>query len=150
MPAVITNATYVAVTTYDGDLLNPELSPEDRQAVLDARQAIEKWGRYKLVYNLNQADLILVVRTANVVKVRGILQKGTASGPGAGSGGSTLGVGAEAGDPEDTLSVYSVTQDLKTAPPLWKGRAKNGLRGPQLPLMGEFQSKVEASAKKNP
>ena len=42
MPALITNATYVYVTTYDGDLLNPDLTPQDRQAANDVLKAIEK------------------------------------------------------------------------------------------------------------
>ena len=150
MPAVITNATYVMVTTYDGGPLNPELTPEDRGAVADTQQAIEKWGRYKLVYNLKEADLILVVRTGRTGQMGGTVRRSTSVGPGAQPGGSALGIGAEAGDPEDSLSVYSVTQDLKSAPPLWRSRAVDGLKGPQSPLMEEFQSKVEVSAKKNP
>ena len=150
MPLVVTNATYAVVTTYDGGPLNPGLTPEDRQAVADVQKALEKWGHYKLVYNLNQAELILVVRKGRAVETNVGFHKGTAPGPGAGPGGSGPTFGGEVGDPEDTLSVYVASQDLKTASPLWRGRAANGLKAPDMTLMKEFESKVEASKKKKP
>ena len=150
MPLVVTNATYALVTTYDGSSLSPELTPGDRQAIADVQKAIEKWGHYKLVYNPNEADLILVVRTGRTVETKVGLQRGTTIGPGAGPGGSAETLGGEAGDPEDSLSVYVASQDLKTSPPLWLGRAVNGLRAPGMALMKEFESRVEASMKKKP
>lgn len=71
IPDVILSSTYVMVTTYDGDLFNPDLIPGDRQAVADVQEAIEKWGRYKLVYTAREADMILVVRTGRVLEARG-------------------------------------------------------------------------------
>lgn len=35
MPLAVTNATYALVTTYDGGPMNPNLIPEDRQAIAD-------------------------------------------------------------------------------------------------------------------
>jgi hypothetical protein len=132
MPALITNATYVFVTTYDGDLLNPDLTPEDRQAVNDVLKAIEKWGRYKLVYKFQQADLILVVRTGRALEIKGGLQKSTTVGFGGGHAGSAQSFGAEAGDPRDILAVYAGSEDvqgIKSSPPLWRDRAVDGLQG---------------------
>ena len=149
--AVITNATYVFVTTYDGELLNPEVKPEDRQAVDDVQKAIEKWGGYKLVYKFQEADLILVVRTGRTLELKGGLQKGTTTGPGAGPGGSAQSTSAEAGDPKDILAVYAASegaQVIKNSPPLWRNRAANGLRAPEIPLLKQFQSEVESSRKK--
>ena len=151
MPALITNATYVFVTTYDGDLLNPDLIPQDRQAANDVLKAIEKWGRYKLVYKLQQADLILVVRTGRTLEIKGGLQKSTTVGPGGGHSGSAQSFGAEAGDPRDILAVYAGSegvQGIKSSPPLWRDRAVDGLKAPEMPLLKEFQSKVEASKTK--
>ena len=151
MPALITNATYVFVTTYDGDLLNPEVIPEDRQAVDNVQEALEKWGRYRLVYKLQEADLILVVRTGRALEINAGIQRSTTTGLGGRSGSSAQMVGAEAGDTRDILAVYAASQGaqaIKSSPPLWRNRAVEGLKGPEIPLLKEFQAKVEASRKK--
>ena len=146
MPAVVTNATYVMVTTYDGDVFSPDLLPEDRQAVADVQRAIEKWGRYQLVYAPDEPELILVVRTGRAVEARGGLQKGTTVGPGSAPGGSAQSIGAEVGDPQDTLEVFVVPANIKTSIPIWRSRAVDGLKAPQLRLLKEFREKVEAAA----
>lgn len=146
IPDVILSSTYVMVTTYDGDLFNPDLIPEDRQAVADVQEAIEKWGRYKLVYTAREADMILVVRTGRVLEARGGSQRTISNGPGGTTRGSAQSLGAEVGDPEDTLGVFIQPANIKTAPPLWRGRGENGLKAPQLRLMKEFREKVEAAA----
>lgn len=145
MPAIITSATYVLVTTYDGDVFNPNVTPEDRQAVGDVQEALQKWGRYKLVYKRDQADLILVVRTGRAVQVRGGVEVGSRKGP-QGSGQS---LGAEAGDPLDSLSVYIASQGTDSAP-LWRGRSDDGFDPPDMKLIREFRSKVEAATVKKP
>lgn len=146
MPAVVTNASYVMVTTYDGDVFSPDLLPEDRQAAADVLRAIEKWGRYKLVYPPDPPELILVVRTGRAVEARGGLQKGTTVGPGGAPGGSTQSIGAEVGDPQDTLEVFVAPANIKTSIPIWRSRAVDGLKAPQLRLVREFREKVEAAA----
>lgn len=145
MPAIVTNATYVLVTTYDGDVFNPNVTPEDRQAVGDVQEAMQKWGRYKLVYKLEQAELILVVRTGRTLQVKGGVEVGSRTGP----QGSGRAIGAEAGDPLDTLSVYIASQGIDSAP-LWRGRSVDGFSPPDMKLVKEFQSKVEAAAVKKP
>lgn len=134
------NATYIYVMTYSGDVLNAEVAPEDRHAVTNVQKAIEKWGRYRLVYNRGEADLILVVRTGRTAEVHGGVQVGPH--------GKTYSVGGEAGDPQDTLEAYLASQGTN-GPLLWKGRAKNGLKLPEVPLMQEFRSSVEAAEKSN-
>ena len=69
--AVVRNATYVMVTTYSGDIFSPDVTPDDRHAVQNVQDKIQKWGRYKLVYNRGEADLILVVRTGRLAEVKG-------------------------------------------------------------------------------
>jgi hypothetical protein len=54
-------AQYVYVEAYEGDALNPNVAPEDRGAVDAVEQRIERWGRYTLVYEPRQADLVWVV-----------------------------------------------------------------------------------------
>jgi hypothetical protein len=137
--AVVRNATYVMVTTYSGDVFSPDVTPDDRHAVQNVQDKIQKWGRYKLVYNRGEADLILVVRTGRLAEVKGGVQVGTH--------GSGKSIGGEVGDPQDTLEVYLASQGIN-GPPLWRGRVPGGLKAPEMQLVQEFRSKVEAPEKK--
>jgi hypothetical protein len=56
------NARYVYVTSYDGDEFNPNLLPEDRDAITSVQDAIQKWKKLILVYEPGQADIILRVQ----------------------------------------------------------------------------------------
>lgn len=145
IPAIITNATYVLVTTYSGDVFSPNVSPEDRQAVGDVQEAVQKWGRYKLVYKREHADLILVVRKGRLAEVRAGVRVG--AGSDANSRGTAHAVGAEAGDPQDTLTVFIASQGIDSAP-LWRGRNTDGLNPPKMQLVKDLRSQVEATAKK--
>jgi len=60
-PGTLVNARYVYVTSYDGDQFNTHLLPEDRQAINTVQDAMQKWGKFMLVYEPNQADIVLVV-----------------------------------------------------------------------------------------
>lgn len=62
-PKTLINARYVFVTSYDGDQFNPNLLPEDRQAISSVQSAIQQWGRYIVVYRPKDADMILVVQS---------------------------------------------------------------------------------------
>ncbi len=61
-PGTLLNATYVYVTSYDGDQFNTNLFPEDRDAISAAEDAIQKWGRFTLVYTPREADIVLMVQ----------------------------------------------------------------------------------------
>lgn len=61
-PGTLINAKYVYVTAYDGDQFDPDLLPEDRQAITSVQDAIQKWGRYIIVYRPSEADMILAVQ----------------------------------------------------------------------------------------
>jgi hypothetical protein len=61
-PGTLANAKYVYVTSYDGNDLNWNVLPQDRQAIADVQNAIQKWGRYIIVYNPRQADMIIAVQ----------------------------------------------------------------------------------------
>jgi hypothetical protein len=54
-------AQYVYVQTYEGDTLNRNVSQEDYDAATAVEQRIQRWGRYVLVYQQQQADLVWVV-----------------------------------------------------------------------------------------
>src|SRR5712692_11679990 len=61
LPKTLVNARYVYVTSYDGDQFDPNLLPEDRQAISSVQDAIQKWGKFTLVYQPHQADIVLMV-----------------------------------------------------------------------------------------
>ena len=60
-PGTLVNARYVYVTSYDGDQYDPTLLPEDRQAIGTAQDAIQKWGKFIVVYEPREADIVLMV-----------------------------------------------------------------------------------------
>jgi|SRR5882724_7723357 len=60
-PGTLVNAQYVYVTSYDGDEFNSNLLPEDRAAIVAVQDAIQKWGKFTLVYEPRQADMVLMV-----------------------------------------------------------------------------------------
>ncbi len=62
-PGVLVNARYVYVTAYDGDQFDPNLLPEDRQAIANVQDAIQKWGKLYLVYQPSQADIVIMVQS---------------------------------------------------------------------------------------
>jgi len=60
-PGTLVNARYVYVTSYDGDQFDSNLLPEDRQAISSVQDALQKWGKFTLVYQPQQADIVLMV-----------------------------------------------------------------------------------------
>jgi len=62
MPRILANARYVYVMAEDGDQFNPELLPEDRDAIGRVQDAIQKWGKLSVVYKHEEADVTLVVK----------------------------------------------------------------------------------------
>ena len=60
-PGTLANARYVYVASYEGDQFNPNLLPEDREAIGAVQDAIQKWGKLTLVYQPSQADIIILV-----------------------------------------------------------------------------------------
>ena len=57
------HAQYVYVQTYEGDPDSQTAReyPDDYNAAVGVQQRLQKWGRYKLVYEQQQADLVWVV-----------------------------------------------------------------------------------------
>lgn len=62
-PGILANARYVYVTSYDGNQWNPNILPDDRQAIANVQSAIQQWGKYILVYRPQEADIILAVQS---------------------------------------------------------------------------------------
>ena len=60
-PGTLANARYVYVASYDGDQFDPNLLPEDREAIGSVQSAIQSWGKLTLVYRASEADIIILV-----------------------------------------------------------------------------------------
>ncbi len=60
-PGTLVNARYVYVTSYDGDQFNINLCTLYRQAISSVQVAIKIWGKFTLVYEPHQADIVLMV-----------------------------------------------------------------------------------------
>ncbi len=60
-PAILANARYVYVASYDGDQFDPNLLPEDREAIGAVQSAIQNWGKLTIVYRPSEADIIILV-----------------------------------------------------------------------------------------
>ena len=60
-PGVLANARYVYVASYDGDQFDPNLLPEDRNAINAVQNAIQEWGKLMIVYRPSDADIIILV-----------------------------------------------------------------------------------------
>ena len=63
MPRIFANARFVYVAAYDGDQFNPNLLPEDREAISRVQDSIQKWGKLTVVYRPQDADVILLVQS---------------------------------------------------------------------------------------
>jgi hypothetical protein len=60
-PGTLVNARYVYVTSYDGNQFDINLLSEDRAAISAVQDAIQKWGNFVVVYEPQQADVVLMV-----------------------------------------------------------------------------------------
>ena len=161
LPKMVAHAQYVMVTTYFGDParhpLDARITAEDRQAVSDVQDALEKWGRYSLAYRSEDAELILVVRkgrfmdaTAGARVHAGSRQPCT---PGQSApctieqpAGVDPVANVDVGDPQDELVLYDRSEGFDAAP-LWRGRSPDGLNAPEMKLVSELRTKVEETAK---
>src|ERR1700674_4171730 len=60
-PGTLANASYVYVASYDGDQFNPNLLPEDRDAIHAVQDAIQNWGKLTIVYRPSEDDIVILV-----------------------------------------------------------------------------------------
>jgi hypothetical protein len=60
-PGILANARFVYVAAYDGDQFDPNLLPDDRNAIGAVQSAIQNWGKLTLVYQRSEADIIILV-----------------------------------------------------------------------------------------
>jgi hypothetical protein len=60
-PGTLGNARYVYVASYEGDQFDPNLLPEDREAIGAVQDAIQQWDKLTIVYRPSEADIIILV-----------------------------------------------------------------------------------------
>ncbi len=146
-PALIVNARYVLVTTYAGDdATSPRTMPDDRKAVGDVETALKRWGRYVVVYNRRDAEIILRVRKGSVAEALvgphihvGTDKPSPTVGPAATGDVNTT--------TEDMLEIFDATLGTDS-PPLWRAFRTGGLNPPDMSLVRKLRSEVEASVTK--
>jgi hypothetical protein len=148
LPAVFKNAVFVYVQAYNGDALNPHVIPDDRDAIYRVEQGLKAWNRYSIVYDRDKADLVFLVRKGRIASVTPGVEVGIGrqnqnrnpSQPGAVS--TAVGVDAEAGPPDDLLSIYMAAPSDSL---LWSHSLKDGLDAPGLPLLQRIEHEVDTT-----
>jgi hypothetical protein len=137
VPALVTQAQYVYLTSYDGPETSFGVSQADRQALATVQDALRKWGKYKVTLREQDADLILLVRAGRTLDAR--VGGGVHTGPNTRVEVSSTGL-------EDELAVYQRVSGLNSAP-LWRGLMPNGLQAPEPALVQKLRAAVEETEK---
>ena len=155
VPAVFQNAHSVYVQAEDGDILEPTVILEDRQAVSNVEDKVRQWHRYAITPNRREADLVFVVRKGR--QAAGQQQQGGISGgPGAQPGqvgpgsiprpgqtsGTEIGARTEMGPPEDFLRVY-LQHEGQLGEKVWERSSDGGLDAPAVRLVQQLKESVE-------
>jgi hypothetical protein len=148
VPTRLAQAQHVALGYDLGDrflpeseaIADPDILPEDRKALTEIRDQIEKWNRYVITPRRADAELFIAVRA-------GRRASGTFSVPVAGPGRVSdprRSPVESSRPPDDMLSVYEsgggVSDKL-----LWREQRPGGLSSSS--LFEEFQSAVESLSK---
>lgn len=161
------NAQYVCIVSASGDDLDPRTQNGDRAAILRVEDAIKAWGRYHVVYNPDDADILLEVRTGRRVGagMGGPIGTGPVpipGVPGPSGGGVRIGkpdvLGGSETDVsnvnEDMISIYDARVGLdgmKSTSVLWRGVMAHGLgsgANENVPLVDELRKEIEAATVK--
>ena len=150
-PRVFLNARFVYVTSFTGGQFDTSTYPEDRAAIETVQQALEKWGRYSLVYKPEQADLTFHVRAGRELEVAAAVRVGSSpppNGPEANTGTAEM-VGANVGPKDDYVEVLMPTPterpNVSRGTILWNRTRHNGL-GQGAPLIQEFRKEADEEA----
>lgn len=176
LPADVLNAQTVLVTIQP-EAGEPITDPDsNRRAREDVERAVTKWGRFRIVMESQTADLVFVVRRGTGravaptisggpvdnrpvilqpgeggdIRVGGqrgrppdLSQSGTDPQPNTGPR-----VRTEIGSSEDVLEVYrgGIEYPLDS-PAVWRYRAKDALRPPQVPAVDQFRKILDEAEK---
>lgn len=148
-PAIFGTAKYVYVKAEDGDINDPRLLPEDRDAVSNVMNALRAWGRYTLMPTADGAELVFIVRKGHLgsAQMGGTVGNTTASPYGsprpAPNSAPGVMVGGEAGPPDDFLEVRMRQPGGDLSGPVWERTMSDGLDAPNVPLLQQLKRSVE-------
>lgn len=140
------SAQFVEVVSATGGETQVQTQYEDRQAIFAVRNALEKWGHYRIVYS--NPDLIVEVRKGRLAGP--YMGGGTGptgeppipGAPGGQPGGVNIGVGTEVSNvSDDMITIYDGHMGTD-GPALWRKTMANGLIG-KAPLVEELKKDVE-------
>ena len=151
-PRTLLHAQFVYVTSMTGNQFNVFTYEEDRAAIDMVQDALQKWGRYTMVYKPEEADLIFNVRAGRQLEGRaGVLATpGAAPPPGGMRVPTSVGEigGASVGPADDYMEVLLPIQaerlGVTHATLLWR-RTQHGGFGDGAPLIQEFRKEAEAA-----
>jgi hypothetical protein len=110
MPRIFANGRFVYVAAYDGDQFNPNLFPEDREAISRVQDSIQKWGKLTVVYRPQDADVMLLVQSRPSEDVLAVYD-------------------AHGGDASSRPSQTY----------LWRVMGRGGLQKGEMPLVSQFE-----------
>jgi hypothetical protein len=110
MLRIFANARFVYVAAYDGNQFNPNLLPEDREAIARVQDAIQKWGKLIVVYRPQEADVMLLVQSRPSEDVLAVYD-------------------AHGGDASSRPSQTY----------LWRVMGRGGLQKSEMPLFSQFE-----------
>lgn len=152
-PRALLHAQYVYVTSLTGGEFNISTYPEDRAVIHMVQSALQKWGRYTLVYGPEDADLIFNVRSGRELEARSGTRVTPGSAPPPDETGmpTTAGqiVGAGVGPSDDYVEVLMPNPmdkpNVSRATLLWRRTRHNGLID-GAPLIQEFRKEADAAA----
>jgi hypothetical protein len=156
-PAIFGTAKYVYVQAEDGDMYNPRLLPEDRDAISNVMNKLQAWGRYTLMPTTDGAELVFIVRkgrlaSATIGGTVGTPGTGPYGNPGTGPNGNPrqtpvgapgVMVGGEAGPPDDLLEVRIKNPGGDLSGPIWERTMTDGLDAPNVLLLEQLKDAVE-------
>jgi hypothetical protein len=158
IPAIFGTAQYVYVTAEAGDLYNPNLLPEDRDAISNVMNALHDWGRYIVMPTASGSELVFIVRKGRVASADvagGAInpRTGPYGSPGAGpnsapqsgpnSSPGTGPTGAQSQVPDDFMEVRLRQPDGSLSGPIWEHSMTDGLDAPRVLLLDQLKRSVE-------
>jgi len=154
--AILASAKFVFVEAFDGpdspgSVRDPRVTPEDREAVANVQNAVQKWGYYILTMRRSEADLVVFVRKGRGENAytggpagNGIPPSGQASPMQMSEAG--LVAAADVGANVDMFCVYSLNPQGKLSGPFWQKSLKDGLSAPKMVLFKDFKNDVISRA----
>lgn len=144
LPKLVVHATYILITTENGsDFTNPRVLPDDKEAAINVWNAMERWGKYKVVNGTGLTpELVLLVRKGNRATVTPSIGIHAGSDTKAGI---TPNAQSDFGSSQDMLALYEGASIDQA--PLWRRMDSGGLNPPQMDLVQQLRQAVEAAAK---